>query len=342
MAIHPQLPAGVLPTGVPAPWNDPRSKGSTGCGLEDVWAETPANVVVNGGRDIEYASCTFAHLGAAGASAVGGAQDVAWRNCSFYDTSAAALVLGSVDTLNVTDPGKWDRNFTVADSTITSNGIEYTAAAGIFVGYASEVVIEHNWIHDTSYSNIAMGWGWGREGSGRGRNHVVGNKLENPNMVRCCDGGAVYTLGPQPGSDITGNYVTNTKIHPTTRMKAPTAFYFDSGSGGFEVKSNAIDGFFSFPCGVNPSAGAYGFITRTNPFDPGHQAGGKCPGACTPPPAVLQAVFNQHVYCASTAPDACSLLFCEQKKWYHSAVQWFVCPAGFRAALLCVSLPIVY
>ena len=33
----------------------------------------------------------------------------------------------------------------------------------IALGYVSRMNIEHNYIHDVSYSAISMGWGWDRD-----------------------------------------------------------------------------------------------------------------------------------------------------------------------------------
>ena len=70
------------------------------------------------------------------------------------------------------------------------------------------MTIAHNLFKNQTYTAIAIGWGWGREAArGRGGNRVIANRIETPLQVRCCDGGAIYTLGPQPGSIIQGNYI---------------------------------------------------------------------------------------------------------------------------------------
>ena len=68
--------------------------------------------------------------------------------------------------------------------------------------------VDHNYIANTSYSAMTIGWGWGREAAvGRGGNRIIGNVVTGVQESRCCDGGGIYTLGPQPGSAITGNYI---------------------------------------------------------------------------------------------------------------------------------------
>ena len=54
---------------------------------------------------------------------------------------------------------------------------------------------------------MTVGWGWGREASRHGGNRIIANHIAGAQTVRCCDGGGIYTLGPQPGSALTGNYI---------------------------------------------------------------------------------------------------------------------------------------
>lgn len=49
------------------------------------------------------------------------------------------------------------------------------------------------------------------------------NHINNALTVRCCDGGGLYTLGPQPGSSLSANYIFQ---GPSTG----NAIYHDNGS----------------------------------------------------------------------------------------------------------------
>ena len=40
-----------------------------------------------------------------------------------------------------------------------------------------------------------------------GNNHVTANRLESVMSDYCCDGGGIYTLGPQPGSTVSRNHI---------------------------------------------------------------------------------------------------------------------------------------
>ena len=70
-------------------------------------------------------------------AANGGSQRVSWRNCTFRDTSSGALMLGGLDTCDEKDASKWDRDFVIADSSITNMPVEYTGATAVFFGCES-------------------------------------------------------------------------------------------------------------------------------------------------------------------------------------------------------------
>lgn len=227
-------------------------KASEGCGKNDDYVITPGNVVVNRGRNLEFVNCSFTHLGAYGVSANNGSQNITWRGCLFEDISAGALMLGDVTTWNITDITLWDKNFIVEDNKIFNIPVEFTGATGIFAAYVDSTTIQHNTLVNLTYSGMTIGWGWGREGSRRGNNHIVANRVETVLLERCCDGGGIYTLGPQPGSIIQRNYI----LQSTTSHG--NAIYHDNGSGGFTDTDNVIDGPWSSFLAINGPLGPYG------------------------------------------------------------------------------------
>lgn len=160
------------------------------CGAQDTFIVTPANVVVSAGRNIDFAYCTFKHLGAYAANALNGSQNVSWRGCTFEDVSAGGLALGDVTTADVTSTARWDMGFLVEDCVLANLPVEYTGAAAIAAFYVANTTIQHNHIANTTYSGISLGWGWGHEAARRGDNHIIANKIERVLLSdRCCDGG---------------------------------------------------------------------------------------------------------------------------------------------------------
>jgi beta-D-xylosidase 4 len=246
------------------------------CGKNDTYVLTPASVVVNGARNVSFINSSFQHLGKFAVSAHGGSQSIAWKGCAFTDVSAGAISIGGIsDTvLNETDPSVWDSKMVVEDSVIANMPVEYSAATAIFVGYVADLTIQHNWLVNLSYSGMNVGWGWGREGAGRGNIQIFANRIENPTQTRCCDGGAVYTLGPQPGSRIFENYIVHDK---SDRIGNSVCIYHDGGSGGWEDSANVCDGSFNHGYGFNvsPKDGKFSCEGECPSWDPS-QFGNNC------------------------------------------------------------------
>ena len=225
-----------------------------GCGLDDVFTMTPGNVALVGARDVDFESCTFTHLGAFGASASGGSQRVAWRGCAFADTSGGAVMLGDTASFNDTDVANWDRDLSVSDSTM-QGAVEFTGATTVFIAYVQNATIEHCYLYNASYSGMTVGWGWGRTASRHGGNNIVGNRVLGVQTQRCCDGGGLYTLGPQPGSQLNANYVAWAWAQPSG---SGNGIYHDNGSGGFTDTDNVIDGPWSLYLFQDDPDGPYG------------------------------------------------------------------------------------
>ena len=191
---------------------------------------------------------------------------------------------------------------------IRSTGLEYPGSTGLWGGYLSGASITSNRVSEVSYTAISIGWGWtgypscdvagtarkltrgggmrtggGADGGGR---RIVGgvaaqcsmargNRIEH-NVVRnhmrtiTCDGAALYTLGPQPGTTIAHNCVardTELALHPvppwqqrqqqgrqllqsqrrSAARKKPLvtvdpawAVYLDDGSEGITATNNTV------------------------------------------------------------------------------------------------------
>ena len=228
------------------------------CGQDDVFTMTPGNVALYGASEVDFAACNFTHLGAYGASASAGSQFITFQGCLFTDISAGAVMIGTTDSFNITDVAQWDTNITVADCTMTATGLEYTGSTAVFVAYAANTSITHNLIANSSYSGMTIGWGWGREASRRGGNSIVGNRVEGVQVARCCDGGGIYTLGPQPGSELRGNYLVQGAAAGSWGPSSGNAVYHDNGSGGFRDTQNVIDGQWGTYFFQDDSLGPYG------------------------------------------------------------------------------------
>jgi hypothetical protein len=202
-----------------------------------------AAVSFDGVRRVRIADARFDALGGAGLSldrSQGSVVEATW----FEDVAAAAVMIGDVRTLEDHHPATDAQvvaDNTVRTSYITRAGWDYQDAVGIFVGYTTRTTLEHNELFDLPYTGISVGWGWGGVDAGEGtfdtptqaRENVVRGNVISHHMRALHDGGAIYTLGAQPGSVIEGNVISN-------QGSRYGNLYLDNGTQGYTVRDNVV------------------------------------------------------------------------------------------------------
>ena len=209
-----------------------------------VTEKTPANVAFSGAHRVRFENDVFTHLGAVAVSFDRGSKDDAIVGCRFEDVSSGAISLGDVTHVtdhHPTDPRDVVSGNSIKDSFATHVSVEYHDVPAIFCGYVDSTRIEHNELFDLPYTGISVGWGWGSADPGGGTyttpsscraNVVIGNQISH-HMRTLNDGGAIYVLGAQPGSQMTDNYAHD--------QGGPYgALYLDNGSQGWMVTKNVV------------------------------------------------------------------------------------------------------
>ena len=212
--------------------------------------KSPANVLCRHAREVVFDRCTFTRLGGAGLDIEHGSRQCQVTRCTFFDISGSALQIGDVrqDDHHPADERLVVQENTVRDCLIHDCCIEYKGGVGVFVGYTLRTTVAHNEIRDLPYSGVSVGWGWGEEDAGGGAYSVQGPTYDKPTVCRenritnnhihhvmreLHDGGAVYTLGNQPGTLIAGNHIHD-------NPGGPGGIYLDEGSGFIEITGNAV------------------------------------------------------------------------------------------------------
>jgi hypothetical protein len=195
----------------------------------------PAAVEVRTGRNITISDGAFSHLGSAGLNLSDGTQDSTALGNRFTDVSGTAVLVGDVKSPKEKDVNRIDSGITVKNNYIRDAGREFLSGVGIFGGYVKNTTITHNDIIDSNYSAISLGWGWGSLDtvpSVNSGNHITDNYINTTKLDRY-DGGAIYTLGDQPGGVISGNYIVNDQKHGG-------AIYPDQGSTNWTINKNVV------------------------------------------------------------------------------------------------------
>jgi hypothetical protein len=167
-------------------------------------AMTPAAVQFRGARDVVLEGNVFAHLGAGGLSLDGGSQRVTVNGNRFEDVASNGISLGTFDDF-AAEAEQQNRAFTVSNNYLTRTGSEYANSSAIWGGYVADAHVVNNEIFDVPQKGIAIGWGWGLE-SYAANNRISYNHIHEFTKV-LYDSGGIYTLSPQPGTEISYNFV---------------------------------------------------------------------------------------------------------------------------------------
>lgn len=190
--------------------------------------------------------CRFVHLGGDGLDYAEGCLDGAVLNSAFSDIAMNALVAGSFSPEGLEthrpyrpqDPREVCSGLQVKNNEFADVTHEEWGTCAIALGYVSRTNVEHNYIHDVSYTAISMGWGWNRDLGVMHDNRIHANLIERyaAHMYDCA---GIYTLGNQPNTVIFENVVRDI-LHPSYVHDPKHYFYLytDEGSSNILLKDN--------------------------------------------------------------------------------------------------------
>lgn len=205
-----------------------------------------AAVEVRYAEDINFNGCRFEHLGGSGLDYVFACLRGTTTNCTFTDIAMNGYVCGSfspegLETHLPYTPADFREvctGQTVEQSEFYDVTNEDWGCVAICAGYVSGINIEHNTIHDVSYTGISLGWGWNRDLVCMKDNKVHANLIYNyaQHMYDCA---GIYTLGNQPGTLISENVVRD--IASPSYVHDPNHWFYlytDEGSSNITIKNN--------------------------------------------------------------------------------------------------------
>ncbi len=203
------------------------------------WVKMGEGVVFEYGQQLHLEGNTFTAIGSSALGLGRGTQDTTVVGNHFHRVSGSAIQLGGIheEDYHPSLPASQVRDNRISNNYIHHIGEEYLDTAAIWVGYAKDTDISHNKFHDLPYSAISVGWGWGSglvDQTGNpafsGDNRIAYNDIHDIMQV-LYDGGAVYTLGNQPGTVIEGNHIRR-------QVNEYGAIYLDMGAGNHIVRNN--------------------------------------------------------------------------------------------------------
>ena len=205
-----------------------------------------AAVEISWGENIRFEGCTFRHLGGSGLDYITGCKGGSVSGCTFSDIAMNGYVCGSFSPVGLethlpyqpTDFREVCTSQTVEQSEFEDVTNEDWGCVAICAGYVSGITIEHNTIHNVSYTGISLGWGWNRDLVCMKDNKVHANLIYDyaRHMYDCA---GIYTLGNQPGTMITENVVRD--IAKPSYVHDPNHWFYlytDEGSSNITIRDN--------------------------------------------------------------------------------------------------------
>ncbi len=263
----------------------------------------PGNVHLTYAQNIIFAHNTFTHLGGIALHFGTGSQRNTITGNTFRDISAAAIQLGGIaaEDHHPEYPSQLTRDNTISNNLIEYSGQEYYDAPGIYIGFATRTLVEHNEIGYVPWSGIAIGWGWGLldPGGFTGLPDAVpyqwgvystptamkGNKIIHNNihhfLEKLWDGGAIYSNGSQGTSMDDGLLLAWNVVQNKRPNAGANIFYTDGGSRYVTLRQNVSlnnpQGYVDLgPCGKASSFPAI-LCSKTDKFKYGKDFGGCLP-----------------------------------------------------------------
>ena len=192
-------------------------------------------VAISNGKNISVTNSVFRDLLGSGISVGSGSSDVTISNNTFSEIGGSAIVLGTYKP--------HISRITVSRNSIVNVGRIFTNSPAIYALYVGDSEFSFNSIAHATYSGITVQ---------SSANHIpvagVGNNLVHDNIIAYAmevhnDGGAIYTMGDQPGTKIYQNTIWTMGVGYNTRGMLPGArgypIYIDTG-GNISVFNNTL------------------------------------------------------------------------------------------------------
>ncbi len=197
---------------------------------------TPTHIELNRTRNVDFVNSRFACLGAAGIGLLEAVEGTDITGNIFRDISATAILISKQEHYTADQYPNMVRDISIKNNVFTRNACEYLASHNIFLLYARNVVIDHNSLLNSPYSNIAAGWGWGSSNSKVCGEYIITHNQFFDSMLRLADGGPIYTLGDNQNSLIAYNHFDGIGIGGN----GYGAVYNDQGSQHFTYTKNVV------------------------------------------------------------------------------------------------------
>lgn len=183
---------------------------------------------------ITFRNCFFEQVSCWGANLGDGCCGFEFLNCGFREMGAGAINM-SGGKINE-PPASFNGYNSVKNCRIEHGGFRWAGAIGILMRHSAHNTIDSNEIAFFPYSGISCGWDWGYQPTISRYNRITNNTIHDLGINDLVhDMGAVYMLGHQQGSVISGNHIYNIRGHLFC-----WGIYLDEGSTEILIENNLV------------------------------------------------------------------------------------------------------
>lgn len=223
-------------------WNDPSVYGYAGwqtaiyfygSTMDPVQTLVPGAVQMENVRNIRIVRNYFTLLGASAINISNNGKSITIEQNVMGDICGSGIVIGNNAKKIVKWPNEICENISVTNNYITRIGSDYRQNVGVAVYFARNIDIFRNSLYDLPYTGISAGSMVFPSERNTFEISAKYNRIEKL-MQELYDGGAIYTVGKQPGSEYAYNYIFDMK-----KLKA--AIYHDETSAFIKSYSNVIE-----------------------------------------------------------------------------------------------------
>jgi L-rhamnose mutarotase len=206
-----------------------------------------AAVYVAAAQGCVFEGNVFEKLGASGLDLHFGTKNCVVNGNLFRNIAASGIQVAKFSDPDVEmhipylpkDEREICENDRIENNRIACAGQDYAGAIGIACGFPRGIVIARNEISNLPYTGISVGWGWRALPNAMRDNVIKQNHIHHVCQIMC-DGGGIYTLSSQPGSQIVENYIHNVEHASFAGDTMNSAIYLDEGSTGFLIENNVL------------------------------------------------------------------------------------------------------
>lgn len=197
--------------------------------------ETPAAINIVTSSEINFTDCRFENISYTAMKFDKAAADCKVASCMFNEIGANAVFIHGDFVVPAST-----RNIDVTDCHISSYGRIFNNAIGILLTHAIDCDLTYNEIHDGWYTGISVGWNWGYSDNSTNNIKICNNLIYDIGNGWLSDMGAIYTLGIQPDTVISGNVIYNVGCDEGRYGYGGWGIYLDEGSSFMLVENNLV------------------------------------------------------------------------------------------------------